>query len=122
MNLHTLVSNCTAAVNPPVTATLKRSTGYTAGPGARRVPTYQISTGKVVVQSLNNPELKHLNGLGITGILSKVYLTGEWANGDRKVGDGGDLLIIDGDTWLMVNVMENWPGWCAVAVAKQVDP
>ena len=121
MNLHQLASAALGAVNPSITATLKQSTGYTAGPGGKRVPVYASFTGRIQVQSLNNPELQHLQGLNITGILSKVYLTGSWANGDRKVGDGGDLLVFGGDTYLMVNIMENWPGWCAVAVAKQVD-
>jgi hypothetical protein len=34
---------------------------------------------------------------------------------------GGDLFIIDGQTWLVIEPLELWPDWCRLLVCLQVD-
>ncbi|CAG4887971.1 hypothetical protein [Paraburkholderia saeva] len=130
MNLHGLVSGVVGTVNPFVPVTLNRSTGYTTADDGKRTPTYTASPQSAQVQGLSAPEIQHLDGLNITGVLRKAYLNGDWRGVYRPDNQGGDLFVfagaapvppsLQGTTWKVVQVFETWPDWCALAIQLQM--
>lgn len=128
MDLHALVSPLISNINPQITATLLKSTGRNTSPAGRVVPTYASPiTGLIQAQSLSGSQLQHMNNLGISGILCKAYLHGDWESVVRETLAGGDKFIFSyagftNGTWLVVQVMERWPDWCCVGLQLQVNP
>ena len=111
MNLHAIANRYISAVNPNSIATLRISAGYVTNLDGKRVPQYAPPvTVQAQVQSLANIELRQIESLNIQGIVSAAYLYGDINGLVRLDKKGGDLLTIDGQDWLIVVVLENWPG------------
>ncbi|MGF6806289.1 hypothetical protein OKW30_001415 [Paraburkholderia sp. Clong3] len=131
MNLHNIVSGAIGTINPFVEVTLKRSTGYATAADGKRTPDYSESGETVQVQALSAAELQQLDGLNIQGVLRKAYLNGDWRGVYRRDNQGGDLFVfaladsvpqsLQGTTWKVVQVMETWADWCALAIQLQMD-
>lgn len=126
MNLHALVSPVIGAINPHITITLERSSGYTTGANGKQVPAYETAVdGPGQVQALGASDLKHMNDLNIQGVMRKVYLYGNWMGVVRADQKGGDVLTFPqvpgavAQKWKLVTVFETWPDWCAVGVVLQ---
>ena len=124
MNLHQIVAGAIGSVNPFVNAQVMVSTGYTTAADGSRTPTYSVATNvPVQIQALSAREIEHLDGLNIQNVTRSAYLNGDIEGLDRKFGLGGDLIVYEGITWLVVQVMENWSdtaGWTRVALTQQV--
>ena len=120
MNLHQIVSGAIGVVNPLIPATLMRNASYATDADGTQIPTYEtISDVMIQVQSLSNDELRQLDGMNIQGNKNAVYLNGQWGGIVRVGQRGGDLLVFQGQTWLAVIVLENWPDWTKLAVTLQ---
>ena len=117
-----MANGVSGTVNPNEIVTLRRSTGYTIGTGARQVPSYAADvTGPAQVQALDNSELKQIEGLNIQGSIRGIYLRGALAGVIRPKQVGGDLIMRNGgsETWLVVKVLETWPTWSKAAIVLQ---
>lgn len=122
MNLHAIVSGAIGVINPFVDAELQISTGYTTNADGTRVPAYaEPCCVRCQVQPMQAADLTQLEGLNIQGIKRKFYVTGHWHGLVRGARKGGDLITMpNGDTYLVVLVLEQWPDWCCVATTLQV--
>ena len=121
MDLRGLANGVTATVNPNKTVTVRRSTGYTIGAGRKQVPGYADPvTGPAQIQALDANDIKQLDGLNIQGTVRAIYLRGVLAGVVRPDGTGGDLVEINGQTWLVVKVLEGWPTWTKAAIVLQM--
>lgn len=124
MNLRAAANAITRGVNPNIQATLRRSAGYTTGPSGKRTPDYAPDEPVTLQeQALTAHDIQHLDSLNIQGTLASYWIDGAVSAADRRSGAGGDLLIIGGVTWLVVEMLENWrqSGWCHFAAQKQID-
>jgi hypothetical protein len=120
MELRGLVNGVTSTVNPNQIVAVRRSTGYTIGAGQRQIPSYAPDvTGPAQIQALTGSDLRHLDGLNIQGTLKAIYLRGKLAGVVQPKQKGGDLIIICGEVWLVVQVLENWPTWTKAAIQYQ---
>jgi hypothetical protein len=120
VNLHAIAGPIVGVVNPNKTGNLYLSTGYTTGANGKQIPSYDPFEDVVMqVQALTGPELRQLDALNIEGTRRAVYLYGNVEGVNRPRNKGGDLLTFDGETWLIVVVLEAWGDWCKVAVALQ---
>lgn len=119
MNLHGIVAPYIGIVNPFIDATLKQSAGYTTNPDGTQVPAYTLTPISIQVQALSGGDLQKLAGLNIQGINNAVYISGEAEAVDRVNRKGGDLLVFNKQSWLVVTILEDWPNWCKVAVVLQ---
>lgn len=122
MNLDAFVAPFTRVVNAPVTATIKVSTGSTTSANYVQVPTFASFPGVTVdVQALSGSDIKHLDAINIQGIMRAAYFNGILEGLDRPAGKGGDLIVFNGTTWLVTQVLEPWNenGWCKVAITLQ---
>lgn len=123
MNVRQLANSAITAVNPNIVVSVLRSTGYTVDANRRQVPSYAAAvTGPAQVQALSGSDLKQLEGLNIQGVMRAIYLRGVLAGVIRPSNTGGDLILIDGQKWLVVKVLEPWAGWTkAVIVLQESD-
>ena len=121
MDLRGLANGVSSTVNPNKTVTVRRSTGYTIGAGRKQVPSYATPVeGPGQVQALDGKDLQQLDGLNIQGTIRAIYLRGALAGVIRPDGTGGDLVeTADGQTWLVVKVLESWPTWTKAAIVLQ---
>mgnify|MGYP000016301266 FL=1 len=121
MDLRGIANGVTSTVNPNKTVTVRRSTGYTIGAGRKQVPGYADPvTGPAQIQALDANDIKQLDGLNIQGTVRAIYLRGVLAGVVRPDGTGGDLVEVDGQTWLVVKVLEGWPTWTKAAIVLQM--
>lgn len=123
MNLHSIVSNLIGMVNPMQTATVQRSNGYTTDDSGRQVPTYApLKIITCQIQSLTYTDLMQIDGLNIQGVKRKIYINGHLDAVIRSRREGGDLIILqNGETYLIVQILEHWPDWSSLAVVLQTD-
>jgi len=119
MNLHSIASGAIGSVNPFISMTITRNTGYTTAADGKRTPTTTTLTASGQWQNLNAKELEHLNALNIQGDLGAIYINGSYDGVVRADGIGGDVFTFNGKNWLVVQVMEQWPDWCKVVVCLQ---
>lgn len=125
MNLRSIANLATRAVNPNVSATVQRSTGYTTGANGKQVPSYAAPSPVVIqAQALSKREIEHLDSMNLSNATRAVYANVLLTGVDRVKQSGGDLLTFDGAVWLVVAVLEDWSltaGWCKVALSRQKD-
>lgn len=121
MDLRGLANGVSSTINPNQTVRVSRSTGYTIGAGRKQVPSYAAPVeGPGQVQALDGKDLQQLDGLNIQGTIRAIYLRGALAGVIRPDGTGGDLVeTADGQTWLVVKVLESWPTWTKAAIVLQ---
>lgn len=122
MNLHKIANSAVRRVNPNIVATVRRYTGETTGAGRKPVPQYaddeQIT---IQLQSLSKGDMQHVDGLNLQGLFKSIHVNGNFYSVNRTMQKGGDLFIIDGQTWLVIEPLELWPDWCRLLVCLQVD-
>ncbi len=123
MNLRQIANGVTQAVNPNIIGAVQVSTGATQNPDYTRTPTFQVfSNVSMQVQAMSAGNLRQVEKLNLQGVVRAVYLNGVIEGLDRPAGKGGDLLLFNGETWLVVAVLEPWStsGWVKVAVTLQM--
>lgn len=127
MNLRGLANSLTRVTNNNQQINWIQSTGYTTNAAGKRTPTGQTLTVWAQVQALSATDLKHIDGLNITGVMRTVYLYGNAAGVVRADQIGGDILVFPevpngtNKNWVVTQVMETWSDWCRVIVTLQQD-
>ena len=116
MNLHQIASGAISSVNPFIPMVFSINTGFTQSADYKRVPTFTTVTKSGQFQNLSAKELEQLNGLNLEGDLGAIYVNGEFDGVVRGLGKGGDKVTFNGKTWLVVQVLEQWPDWCKIAI------
>lgn len=119
MNLHNIVSGAVGIVNPHSPGEIRISVGYDIAPSGKQVPRYITTPVTAQIQPLTFTDLQHTNGLNIQGMLKAAYVNGNFNAVNRPRQQGGDLLIINGEEWLIVQILEEWPNWCKFTVTLQ---
>ncbi|HQS69796.1 MAG TPA: hypothetical protein PLM58_09205 [Novosphingobium sp.] len=133
IRLRTMANRVTSGINPNVPATLLVNTGYTTNSAGLQVPSYAAPAAvSVQVQALTQKELQHLDKLNITNGQAGVFIDRQLNSADRATGSGGDVFRfadetripadLRGSEWLVVAVLEGWPGsgWCRAAITRQM--
>ena len=104
-----------------------QSNGYVTDDAGKRTPKTITLTVDAQVQALSATDLKHIDGLNITGVMRSVYMYGNAAGVVRVDQLGGDILVFPecaggcNRNWLITQVMETWSDWCHVIVTLQDD-
>lgn len=122
MNLHSIASAAIGSVNPFINATVRRYAGETIGHGRVPIPSYHPDEIiPIQLQPLSRGDLEHVDNLNIQGLFKSIHVNGNYYSVNREMQLGGDLFIIDGKTWLVIEPLELWPDWCRLLVCLQVD-
>ena len=126
MNLHGTVRGAITSVNPDQLVGWQASTGNTVDAAGKQSPTYAASvTVLAQVQPVPDKLLAHTDQLNIQGEYRVVYFYGAKNPIVRSEQLGGDLLTFPrvrgggNGTWLIVQVLEQWPDWCKVLACLQ---
>jgi hypothetical protein len=124
MDLHGIVRGAIGAVNPEILCSIQQSTGYTKNAAFEQVPSYAAPVNNVSIQkqATTAADLRHLDALNIQGNLCTVYLEGAQYPVERITQTGGDLFTFNGQTWLVVAVLEMWADWCKLVLCQQKNP
>jgi hypothetical protein len=124
MNLHGIASPYVGAVNPKTPVTVLISSGSVTAPDGGRTPSFAAAISVLgQVQPISTRDLSQLEGVNLGGVRWKIYLDGEVDAIVRPEGKGGDLIVIPTGrhvgTWLVVQVMEQFPDWVCAAIVQQ---
>lgn len=122
MNLHSVVRSAIGTINPDVAAIVRRYSGEVVGSGRKPVPQYEPDEQITIqFQPLTKGDLQHVDGLNIQGLFKSIHVNGSFYSVNREMQKGGDLFIVDGKTWLVIEPLELWPDWSRLLVCLQVD-
>ena len=127
MNLRGIANKYIQVTNPNQEINWLQSNGYVTDNSGKRTPKTITLTVDAQVQALSATDLKHIDGLNITGVMRSVYMYGNAAGVVRVDQLGGDILVFPecsggcNRSWLITQVMETWPDWCHVIVTLQDD-
>ena len=120
MNLRNLAGAAVRRINPDVPITIQVSTGYTTAADGTQTPSYSPVNTTGNMQPLSGQDLKRIQNLNAQEVTAKVFVNGNYEGVVRNSGIGGDLLTINGQTYLITVVIERWPDWCLVGVTEQI--
>jgi hypothetical protein len=100
------------------------STGSVTAADGLRSPSFAAAISLLgQVQPITTRDLSQLDGINLGGVRWKIYLDGEVDAIVRPESRGGDLIIIPTGrhvgTWLVVQVMEQFPDWVCAAIVQQ---
>lgn len=122
MNLHGIVAGAIGTVNPFIPAQIRVSTGYGIAPDGTQQPTYADPVDvEIQRQELTQRDLRQIANVNMQGVMTAAYVRGNYYGIVRNDGRGGDLFDFQGDTWLLVQVLESWSDWCKVALCQQLS-
>lgn len=122
MNLHKIANSGIRGVNPNIKAVVRRYAGEQIGPGRKPAPVYEPDQEITIqLQPLSKGDLQHVDGLNIQGLFKSIHVNGNFYSVNREMQKGGDLFIIDGKTWLVIEPLELWPDWSRLLVCLQVN-
>lgn len=122
MNLHKIANSGIRGVNPNIKAVVRRYAGEVIGTGRKPAPIYDPDEEITIqLQPLSKGDLQHVDGLNIQGLFKSIHVNGNFYSVNREMQKGGDLFIIDGKTWLVIEPLELWPDWSRLLVCQQVD-
>ena len=124
MNLHMLNRQAIGVISQDILAELKQSDGYDILSDGTQQPKYKIYSGMIHIQPV--PSNLQLGDFILTAEIGRVvYLRGSMASVVRADQKGGDVMRFPARPceayrdWKVVAVIEQWPGWCKVAVVMQ---
>jgi hypothetical protein len=121
MNLNDITAGAIGAINPNIQATVQKSLGYsTTAEDGTQVPAYSSAvTASIQVQALTNRDLQMIDSLNIQDEVRAIYLDGNWEGVLRPENKGGDLIMFNGQTWLVKQVLEQWNDFTKLAAVMQ---
>jgi hypothetical protein len=125
------LADLTAALLPGTTVT-GQLTGTPGGTGTYSVNQSQTVASEAMttsltlvgqVQPLTANDLRQLDGINLGGVRWKIFLNGQVDAIVRPEKKGGDLIVISNGrhqgTWLIVQVLSQWPDWVEAAIVLQ---
>ena len=130
MNLSYIATTAIQSINPNIPVIVRMPHGYAIDPATlRQVPSFHNTAGTGQVQALDNDDLRQIDGLNIQGTIRALYLYGSVAALIRPdalpnamirftSNEGGVTRQRD---WGVFKVLEQWEGWCKVAVVYQPE-
>lgn len=122
MNLHKIANSAIRRVNPNISAVLKKFAGETIGSGRKPVPSYLPDQNVTIqLQPISRGDMQHVDGLNIQGLAKVIYVNGNYFSVQREMEQGGDIFVINGEQWLVVEPVELWPDWCRLIAVLQVS-
>ncbi|ELG7688494.1 hypothetical protein Q5V66_003057 [Escherichia coli] len=123
MNLRQIANNAITSINPNIPAILKKYAGETIGPGCKPIPSYLPDQHVTIqLQPISRGDMQHVDGLNIQGLAKVIYVNGNYFSVQRELEQGGDIFVINGEQWLVVEPIELWPDWCRLIAVLQVSP
>lgn len=123
MDIRSIANNAANIVNPNIAVSFYRSIGFTVGAGRVQTPTYADPVALFAqMQRVNQFDQKKFEHLTTQGVLWKLSMRGQTAGVIRLTSQGGDKLVINGQTWYVLAIREQWQNWVSAIVVMQEGP
>lgn len=121
-SLFAMAAAATAAVLPPVVATLRINQGTTIQPDGRVTPHYTPLLVSIRVQPATSADLEHSMGLNQSTQTRTIYMPGAIQGLERSHQFGGDTLLFEDAEWLVTGQPETWGNaqWSRLVVTRQL--
>jgi hypothetical protein len=121
VNLHQIASKAIRIINENKTVLYYKSIGYNFGYAAVQQPLY-ADPKEIIIQrqAAGAGDIEHTKGVNIQSLVFHIYSLEDLQAVNRPVGTGGDLIVMDGYTWLVERIIENWGKWTKAAIYLQV--
>lgn len=124
LNLHGLVRGAIQTVNEDTDGTVYVSTGHTSVRGIL-TPAFTPVTARLQVQAQKHTDIQHERSLQQNNGFLTMYAYGNFSDIERRDNKGGDIVNIPAGPragwYLITQVLERWPDWCAFEVTVQLD-
>ncbi|WP_442321337.1 phage collar protein [Cernens ardua] len=112
MNLRQIANSATRQIHHNIAAQIYRSTGATVLPDGSQVPGYAPPIDiQVQMQAVSQRDLEHADAINLQGKLVSFWVNGQYHGIQRKQATGGDIIVVNGEQWLIVAVPEIWDLW-----------
>jgi hypothetical protein len=99
------------------------SVGTYAVSGAQSISSEAMTSNLILsgqMQAMSGKDLRQVEGLNLNGTMRSVYFNGKLDAIVRSFRKGGDKIVDpQGNTWLINQVLEQWPDWVKIAVTLQ---
>lgn len=131
MNLHQIVRHHISSVNPEKTVTIRRFSGSRIGDTGlvkNSYENYNPDMGQALeftiraqVQPLSSEDLEHVYNLNSSNTYRKMFINGKERGLSQALNTNGDLVLMDGETWIICEVPGLWDesGWNEVILCLQ---
>jgi len=122
LNLHDCVRGAIQGVVEDVPGTVYTSSGSTIVRGIAQ-PSFSSAPAMLQLQALSKSRLQHLNGASYSESRETIYAYGNLNDLDRpdQVGSGVVQITATGQWFMILQVVEWWPGWCQLEVTRQLN-
>lgn len=120
INVRAIANAAIQAVNPDRPAEYVAFKGYVIGAGRKQVPEYHDPVPCMAqVQALTQSSIDHNEYLNQSGASHEIYVGWNINGTSTPRQNGGDIIRIGTETWLVIEVQESWPGWSKCIVRLQ---
>lgn len=122
LNLHDMVRGAIQGVNEDVPGTVYVSTGRTVVRGITQ-PAFSAVAAALQVQALSHQRLLATRGALYAENRQTIYAYGNFSDLERpdQIGQGVIQIASTGQWFMIVQVVEWWPGWCHLEVTRQLN-
>ena len=122
LNLHDACRGIIQSVNEDVAGTLYVSSGRTVVRGIT-APTFTDAAAQLQIQALSHERLLATRGALYAENRETIYAYGDLSDLERpdQVGQGVIQVTGSGQWFMIVQVVEWWPGWCHLEVTRQLN-
>ena len=120
MNLHNMAVGLVGIVNANRDVTHRSCTGETQNDHYERVPIYSDSTIKAQVQALSSEQLSVVNNLNFQGEMYSIITAKQLKALSRIDQSGGDLIVFDESTWLVIHIDETFSDHTKAIIQRQL--
>ncbi len=122
LNLHDSVRGAIQGVNEDQAGTVYVSTGSAPVRGIPQ-PSFNAVAAQLQLQALAHSRLLSLRGALYAESRETVYAYGNFSDLDRpdQIGSGVIQVASTGQFYMIVQVVEWWPGWCHLEVTRQLN-
>ena len=122
LNLHDIVRGAIQAVNDDTAGTVYTSTSTAPVRGIPQ-PAFISAPAQLQIQALAHSRLLSLRGALYAESRETIYAYGNLQDLARpdQVGSGVIQVTGTGQFFMIVQVIEWWPGWCHLEVTRQLN-
>lgn len=123
INLHSLIKSTINILNPCQNIKIKKFAGFTVDEYGVNTNTYTDIEAVARIQAVNSFKLQHINNFNSSNYYKKAFLNGFQQGLSQALSTNGDMLVIDGKTWLIVEAPQVWDytGWNELTICLQLD-
>lgn len=126
MNLHQIVRGSISSVNPETYVKIKKFKSFTIDETGKVKNEYSTYLPELIIptfaqiQPVRSEDLEHIANYNSANIYKKMFINGTENGLSQALNTNGDLVVIEGIIWKIVEVVGLWnkSGWNTVIICN----